>query len=577
MNIQVPTQAEKPRTDEVIDAVLTQLVQTNSLAEATVERARRAAGADPRLDKVLLKLGLLEEEVLAQVWSEILHLPRAESSQFPPVPVIPELLNGRFLRDAGVLPLSADGQRILIAISDPLDAYPAAAIGSRTGLQVECLVALPSDIRVALERLYPPDETASVSVANADVAASDLARLKDLATDAPAILLVNSIIELAVELRASDVHLSSGRNGPRLRYRVDGVLRDEAPPSPAAYDAIISRVKVLAELDITERRLPQDGRIRFGVAGREIDLRIATMPHLEGEGAVLRILDRSTVKLDLPSLGFSQSTEKEFLDVLSEPHGIFLVTGPTGSGKTTTLYAALRKIVKPERNIVSVEDPVEYQLDGVAQIQVQRKIGLTFPTALRAILRQDPDVIMIGEIRDSETALIANQAALTGHFVLATLHTNSASASFPRLIDMGLEPYLLSSTIRGSLSQRLVRQFCAHCARGLSTRDKVLRDQLQRLADLTSIAPRMECVKVPIGCDRCNGSGYKGRIAIAEIITVNDDLRQAILRRADASEIEGVYRKKSHNSLLRSGMEKIFAGRSSLAEVLQAAGGEALQ
>ena len=574
MNVQVPVKVPIERR---IQALLEELVNSHSLPEASVDRARRAAGTDPRIDKVLVKLGLLDERTFVKAWSSIAGIPQADATQFPSQPVLAELLTGRFLKTSEVLPLFSDGTMLRVAVADPLDEYSLSAIHSRTGLRVECSLAPTSDLRDAFERLYPSDTVAPDPKTNADVAASDLTRLKDLATDAPAILLVNSIIERAVELQASDIHLSSSRSGTRLRYRVDGVLRDEEPPSATAYDSIISRVKVLAELDITERRLPQDGRIRFGVAGREIDLRIATMPHLEGEGAVLRILDRSAVKLDLPSLGFTPEIEHELAQVLGEPHGIFLVTGPTGSGKTTTLYAALRRIVKPERNVVSVEDPVEYQLDGVAQIQVQRKIGLNFPTALRAILRQDPDVIMIGEIRDSETAQIANQAALTGHFVLATLHTNSAAASLPRLIDMGLEPYLLSSTIRGVLSQRLIRRLCQACSRPLSYGNDSAREQLNRLAAQTSLSLTPERVREPVGCVQCRGSGYKGRIAIAELITTNDDLRRAILRRADASEIETLYQTNTQGSLLKSGAEKIFAGLSSLTEVLHATGGGALQ
>ena len=560
-----------------VELLLQELVNSSSLPEASIERARRAAGVDPRIDKVLLKLGLLEERAFVEGWSAVTGMPQADPAQFPDQPVLGELLSARFLKNSEVLPLSCEGDVVRVAVADPLDEFSLSAIRSRAGLRVEATIALPSDLREALDRLYPSEREVAASKTNLDVATSDLTRLKDLATDAPVIFLVNSIIERAVELQASDVHLSTGRNGTRLRYRVDGILRDEDPPSPAVHDSILSRVKVLAELDITERRLPQDGRIRFGVAGREIDLRIATMPHLDGEGAVLRILDRSAVKLDLPSLGFSLEIERELDQLLSEPHGIFLVTGPTGSGKTTTLYAALRKVVRPERNVVSVEDPVEYHLDGVAQIQVQRKIGLNFPTALRAILRQDPDVIMIGEIRDSETALIANQAALTGHFVLATLHTNSAAASLPRLIDMGLEPYLLSSTIRGVMSQRLIRQLCPACSRPMLSGNTLLRQQLDKLADLSSCTYTIDRIREPVGCDRCNGSGYKGRIAIAEIISTNDDLRRAILRRADASEIEGLYRESGQSSMLKSGAEKVFAGLSSLPEVLRATGGSAMQ
>lgn len=559
-----------------VELFLEELVRSYSIPESSLQRARRASGSNERVDKVLLSLGLLDEQTYAQAWSTIVGVPLVDPSELPTHAVLPQLLTGRFLKTAHALPLSADETTVYVALSDPLDDYTPAAIRSCTRLSVELYLAPPSDLREALDKLYPLDVVSVTSDTTAGVEASDRTRLKDLATDAPAILQVNSIIERAVELQASDIHLSFGRGGARLRYRVDGVLRDEPPPRHEEYDAVISRVKVLAELDITERRLPQDGRIRYGVAGREIDLRIATMPHLEGEGAVLRILDRSAVKLDLESLGFSWGIERDFCRILSEPHGIVLVTGPTGSGKTTTLYAALRKVVKPERNVVSVEDPVEYQLDGVTQIQVQRKVGLTFPTALRAILRQDPDVIMIGEIRDPETAQIANQAALTGHFVLATLHTNSAAASLPRLIDMGLEPYLLSSTIRGVLAQRLIRLLCQACSRPLEVGDSVLREQLARLAESMSLTFEPDRARKAIGCTKCNGSGYRGRIAIAELIGVTDELRKAVLRRADASEIEGLYAEKG-SSLLRSGVEKVFSGLSSLSEVLQVAGGEALQ
>lgn len=560
-----------------IDAFLDELVTSYSFAVASIERARRAAGADARVDKVLVKLGLLDERTFVKAWSSIAALPSTDSTKFPLQPVLAELLTARFLRTSEVLPLVCDAAGLKVAVADPLDEYALAAIRSRTGLGVECFLAPASELREAFDRLYPIDKVRPEFTANSEVAASDLTRLKDIATDAPAILQLNAIIERAVELQASDIHLSTSRSGARLRYRIDGVLRDEEPPSAGTYDAIISRVKVLAELDITERRLPQDGRIRFGVAGREIDLRIATMPHLEGEGAVLRILDRAAVKLDLQSLGFSTGIEDRLTQLLHEPHGIFLVTGPTGSGKTTTLYAALRKIVRPERNVVSVEDPVEYQLDGVAQIQVQRKIGLNFPTALRAILRQDPDVIMIGEIRDSETAQIANQAALTGHFVLATLHTNSAAAALPRLIDMGLEPYLLSSTIRGVLSQRLIRMLCPACSRPVDPDNQAARQQLSRLYTMKPLNfSGGQIIKEPVGCVQCNGSGYKGRLAIAELITTSDDMRQAILRRADASEIEELCQASTGASLLSSGAEVVFAGLSSLTEVLHATGGEAL-
>jgi general secretion pathway protein E len=340
---------------------------------------------------------------------------------------------------------------------------------------------------------------------------------------------------------------------------------------------MISRIKVLADLDITERRLPQDGRIRFGVSGREIDLRIATMPHIDGEGAVLRILDRSSVTLDLASLGFDTKIRSELSSLLSAPHGIFLVTGPTGSGKTTTLYAALRQLAKPELNVVSVEDPVEYHLTGVNQIQVNRKIGFDFATALRAILRQDPDIIMVGEIRDAETAMIANQAALTGHFVLATLHTNTAAASIPRLIDMGIEPYLLASTMRGALSQRLVRLLCDQCAEPISRRQSPVSVSVIRIAERAGLTISTDGIRRPVGCQKCNGSGYAGRAAIAELVVVDDPLREAIARKADTTSIEANVRSLGRGSLVEAGLAQMCAGRTSAEELIRVLGEGALQ
>ena len=556
---------------DLIEAFLIELASVYAVPETSVQRARRVSGNDRRLDKILLNLGLIDEVTYVRAWSGITNMVLMDPLEFPTDPVLPDLLSGRFLKASQTLPILADAERLCTAVSDPLDDYAAAAIALRTGLRIERVLVPPSDLREALEKLYPLDDSISSSEASSGIEASDRTRLSDLATDAPAIRQVNSMIERAVELHASDIHLSLSRSGPRVRYRVDGILKDEEPPPQSDYDAIISRIKVLAELDITERRMPQDGRIRYGAAGREIDLRIATMPHLEGEGAVLRVLDRSAVRIDLSSLGFPEEIGSELHRMFKEPHGIFLVTGPTGSGKTTTLYAALREIVRPERNVVSVEDPVEYRLDGVVQIQVSRKIGLTFPTALRALLRQDPDIIMVGEIRDSETAKIANQAALTGHFVLATLHTNSAAAALPRLIDMGLEPYLLSSTIRGVLAQRLIRVLCTTCSRPLERQDAALRDQLAGLAVELSITADLGRARRAVGCAACNWTGYKGRVAIAELIGVDEQLRGAILRREDETEIERLSARR-YGSLLRSGVEKVIAGTSTLTEVLRVAG-----
>jgi general secretion pathway protein E len=562
--------------DRTLEALLTHLAATHGVTVPAIDRARRAAEAsNERIDRVLLKLGLVEEGALAKAWSTLLQAPLLASADFPLEALLVDVLPSRFLRESAVLPVALDGECLQIALVDPLDDYLIAAIGSRTGRQITVAVTTPTDLREALDRLYPATQLAESRPereSHSELAAFDVTRLQDLATDAPAIRMVEQIIEQAVELKASDIHLTISRSGTRLRFRIDGVLSDVRPPQPELYNAVISRLKVLADLDIAERRLPQDGRIRLGVNGREIDLRVATMPHIDGEGGVLRILDRRAVKLELPSLGFEGKIERDLLQLLTEPHGIFLVTGPTGSGKTTTLYAALRQLVRPERNVVSVEDPVEYQLDGVVQIQVQRKIGLDFPAVLRAVLRQDPDVIMIGEIRDRETAAIANQAALTGHFVLATLHTNSAAASIPRLIDMGLEPYLLSTTIRGILSQRLVRSICPGCSRPIGGESAGAHENLQQRCAAANVQTSRAEFREAVGCMRCNKTGYAGRIAIAELLTVDDDIRQATLDRADAMRIEQIARAKGVVPLFLAGAQKVIAGETTLNELFRVTG-----
>lgn len=558
-----------------IASVITRLIDAHAVTTAAVERAKRAADAsNDRLDQVLLKLGLVDEHALTSAWSAVLDLPMIAAGDFPAEPVLPNVLSRRFMRNAGALPYAFDADELRVAVIDPLDRFTPRAIQARTGHEISLAIAAPSNFAAAFARLYGEETSAANGdgAGNVDTTAGDVTRLRDLAADAPAIRFVDSMIERAAEIGASDIHLTISRTGPRVRYRVDGVLQENEPHPGDLHDAIISRIKVMAELDISERRLPQDGRIRLGTRGREIDLRISTMPHLDGEGAVLRILDRTAVKLDLSALGFSQSIEQPLARLLGEPHGILLVTGPTGSGKTTTLYAALRRLVRPGINVVSAEDPVEYYLDGVAQIQVQRKIGLDFPTVLRSVLRQDPDVIMIGEIRDRETASIANQAALTGHFVLATLHTNSAAASLPRLVDMGLEPYLLASTVRGILSQRLVRKLCGSCCAALDRDDDAARTQIQRLAAQAQLRCDPEKPRKAIGCRNCNDTGYSGRIAIGELLLVNDEIRRATLDHADASQLETAARKAGLVPLLHAGIARVLTGETTLEELFRVTG-----
>jgi len=389
--------------------------------------------------------------------------------------------------------------------------------------------------------------------------------LKDLASEAPVIRLVNLMIARAVESRASDIHIEPFENRLKIRYRVDGVLREvESPPSRLSA-AVISRIKIMAKLNIAERRLPQDGRIQLRAQGKEIDLRVSTVPTLWGESVVMRILDKASVVLDFEILGFSPRTLKRFLDVLNLPHGIILVTGPTGSGKTTTLYTALQTINTPERKILTVEDPVEYQLEGVNQIQVKPQINLTFANALRSIVRQDPDVIMIGEMRDLETAGIAVQSALTGHLVLSTLHTNDAAGSVTRLLDMGVEDYLLTSTINGILAQRLVRMLCTHCRQPYPALPELVDElRLRRFADTPDIT-----LYKPVGCEQCGGSGYRGRAAIMEFLVMSDPLRRMVLKHADATELQVQAQKEGMDTMYEDGLRKAVAGQTTIEEVLR--------
>jgi general secretion pathway protein E len=562
--------SELSDSSSLVEAVVGSLVARDVLTPQALTRGRRAAEQQgERLDIVLNKLGLASDDALATAWASIVDLPIIGPLDYPPEPVLPDMLGSTFLANARTLPLRVREDTLDLAVVDPLDRFTPAAIAAKTGLKVARRLARPGEFTAAFERLYT---NAQATLADADVLlgtdaalTGDVERLRDLASDAPVIRVVNGLVDRAIELGASDLHIAATRTGLRVRYRLDGVLREVDPPPLQFHAAIISRLKIMAGLDIAERRLPQDGRIRIAWRGREIDLRIATAPHANGEGAVLRVLDRSAVRLDFAALGFSPSLVKTLTAILAEPHGIFLVTGPTGSGKTTTLYAALRAITTPERNVITVEDPVEYQLDGVNQIQVNRKIGLDFASALRSILRQDPDIIMVGEIRDGETAAVANQAALTGHLVLATVHTNTAVAALPRLVDMGVEPYLLASTVRGTMAQRLVRRLCPVCRREVG-----LEDWQRRLWQRQADAPRT-CYE-PVGCHACKGTGYAGRVAVAEVMPMVPALRTKLLEKADEADLAQTARAAGMATLMDDGLGKVAAGLTSVTELLRVIG-----
>ncbi len=422
------------------------LIERGKLDQANFERAMRLReGSGERLNALLPKLGLVSERDLAQALSDRLGLPLVTAADFPDVPLLEDKLSPRFLRESHVLPLSDDADGLVLAMADPLDSYAADAIRLISGRELLPRVAEPAELDAAIERLYGDgaaelgrivEEVGDGEQENLDV---DVERLKDLASEAPVIRLVNQMITRAVEARASDIHIEAFETRLRVRFRIDGVLQEVDPPPNRFRAAVVSRIKIMAKLNIAERRLPQDGRIKLAIRGTPIDLRISTLPTMHGEGVVLRVLDRQSVSLDFAALGITKANLETYLNILERPHGIFLVTGPTGSGKTTTLYASLLRLNSEDKKILTVEDPIEYQLEGINQIQVTPGIGLSFANVLRSILRHDPDIIMIGEIRDAETARIAVQAALTGHLVLSTLHTNDAAGTLARLLDMGIE------------------------------------------------------------------------------------------------------------------------------------------
>jgi general secretion pathway protein E len=480
-------------------------------------------------------------------------------------------LSAQFLRGARALPLAETEASVILAMADPLDGYTVDAVRLAAEKDVEVRVATAIAIDGALDRLYgaTPESIGEIIDAAADVhvqtTEEDIARLRDMASEAPVVRLVAHLINKAAELGASDIHIEPFEQALKVRFRIDGVLVDMEAPPFALRPAIASRVKLMARLNIAESRLPQDGRFQVNVQGREIDLRVSTVPTLHGESIVLRLLDRGSVALELPALGFVDATLEIYISVLDQPTGILLVTGPTGSGKTTTLYSSLVRLNTGDRKIVTVEDPVEYHLDGVNQVQVRPRIGLTFANALRSLLRQDPDIMMIGEIRDLETAEIAVQAALTGHKVLSTLHTNNAASTVTRLLDMGVEDYLLTSTVNGIVAQRLVRRICDNC----SAPKPVLPEIADQLGLGRFFQDAEPVLAAGAGCEACNGTGYRGRTGIVEILAMTDAVRKAIVARAGAQDIQRAATDAGMTTMFEDGMKKAVAGITTLEEVLR--------
>ncbi len=543
------------------------LIEHGRLRPADLNRACRllAEGGEDTLPVLLVKLGLVAERDVALALAEVTGLELVAVADYPEAPVLPETLSLRFLQSRRAVGLTEDEQGFVVAVADPLDAYLKQALQLASGRSISFKVGVTSEIDNALARQYVQTETVA-TLDEVGVDDEDVEHLRDMASEAPVIRSVNQILQQAVDLRASDIHIEPFEDQLLVRLRVDGILRPIDSPPVASAAAIISRVKLMANLNIAERRLPQDGRIKIQVQGKELDLRVSTIPTLYGESVVIRLLDKEQVTLDFSTLGFAEDTLERFLQVLSLPHGIILITGPTGSGKSTTLYTALDKLNTKERKIITVEDPVEYQLTGVNQIQVKPEIGLDFASALRSIVRQDPDVIMIGEMRDLETARIAVQSALTGHLVLSTLHTNDAAGGVTRLLDMGLEDYLITSTVNGILGQRLVRRLCDQCKESMEVLPEVAEE-----TGLVTLLPKdvKPVLYRPVGCKRCNGIGYRGRLAIQEFLVLSDEIRRQVLQHAQAKEIEQTAVSEGMRTMYQDGLQKALSGLTTMEEVLR--------
>jgi len=492
---------------------------------------------------------------------------------YPREPVVVENLSVKFMKQGKFIPLSLNGTALKIAMADPRDVYLVDALKTAFGFDVEVCWGKEEDIIESLERVYGTGtQTLEMIIEEAgkDVYGisrggdEDVDHLRDLASEAPIIRLVNRLILNAVEIRASDIHFEPFENEFKVRYRIDGILHDVESPPRRLQAAIISRVKIMAKLDIAERRLPQDGRIKLKIGDKEIDFRISTIPTLFGESLVMRILDRDTLILDLEKLGFPQHILPQYMELISQPYGMILVTGPTGSGKTSTLYTTLAKINSSENKIITLEEPVEYQLRGINQIQVNPKIGLSFAKGLRSIVRQDPDIILVGEIRDKETAEIAIQSALTGHLLFSTLHTNDAPGAVTRLLDMGVENFLLSSTLLGVLAQRLVRVICANCKKEVIPEKRLLRSMGMEPDEALN-----HTFYEGTGCELCRGTGFRGRTAIFEYLGVDDDIRREIVQNATTERIKDMAIGKGMITLRQDGWGKVMEGTTTIQEVLR--------
>jgi type IV pilus assembly protein PilB len=526
--------------------------------DAAVEEAR-AAGRTP--EQVLLQGGAVTEDQLSRAIAQRFGLHHADLSVYKPDLAAANLIPAHAARRLEAVPIGYgdEGATLLVAIADPSNVLALDDLKLMTGHEIQPVVAARDDIAGVISRMSRFDDAVAQAVEEGEEELAEVADIRETAEDAPIVKLVNSIVAQAVEDGASDVHFEPLDREMRVRFRVDGVLQERTTIPRRMVAGTVSRVKIMADLDIAEKRLPQDGRVSLTVEGHAVDVRIVTMPSVEGEGIVMRLLDKGQALIELNALGMTGSARERFEAGFNRSHGAVLATGPTGSGKSSTLYAALNVLNSPDRNIITIEDPVEYRLAGVNQLQVHPKAGLTFARALRSMLRADPDVIMVGEIRDAETARIAIESALTGHLVLSTLHTNDAPSALTRLTEMGIEPFLSASAVAAVVAQRLVRVLCMHCkVRTLLSANVLQGAGYKARFDVEAYAP--------VGCGRCGGSGYRGRTGIYEVMPLTDEIRQLTIERASADEIQGIALDQGMRSLRDDAFEKVKNGITSMAE-----------
>lgn len=537
------------------------LVEANVLTEDQLQHALTIKQPNERLGDVLIKEQLVTEQTLIEVLEFQLGIPHVNLGQFPIdseiIQLVPKEIAKRYL----LVPLRKEKNKLFVAMADPMDYFAIEELRMLTGFRIEPCIATKQDLNKTISKYYELQATM-------DAALSDLVGTTEednsdiVAEDSPIVVLVNQIINDAVVQGASDIHFDPQDNEFRIRFRVDGMLKTERSLPKSMQNMVIARLKIMGNLNITESRLPQDGRIQIQAQMRAIDIRLSTLPTIYGEKVVMRVLDTKNAQISISGLKFSEQNQQKFERMIRKPNGIVLITGPTGSGKSSTLSATLNDLNDEALNIITVEDPVEYQLEGINQIQVREEVGLTFAAGLRSILRQDPDVIMIGEIRDTETAQMATRASLTGHLVFSTLHTNSAIESIDRLKDMGIEPYLITSSLEGIVAQRLVRRVCRDCGR---TRDVTATEQ----AVLLKYGFHSTQVHAGAGCPACNHTGYRGRIALHEVFELDEEAKQLILVGAASNEILQNAMKKGYEPLVHDGLQKALNGLTTIEEVIR--------